>query len=252
MTNDRSNEYHHDEWTGSALPPLPADFEAKRDDAHRLAYAVVAEARHAKAERFGLRYLAGGFGTPVFGDNERVRVAEGELIHEADGAERRSPITTLRAAAQFVGIEPGTTGAEHDSPELGDVDVELRVDAELTGFLDAWYGLAVESLRRIGADPLAAEVSPIQLWPGHFDPALEIGDQDAGQRATYGASPGDAAHPEPYLYVGAWADVDRSDPFWNESAFTGASLSFAELCLADDPREAAFAFYRSALHKLTG
>ena len=42
-----------------------------------------------------------------------------------------------------------------------------------------------------------------QIWPEHFDLACELG-ADAGTRARYGASPGDAAIPQPYLYVGPW------------------------------------------------
>ena len=81
---------------------------------------------------------------------------------------------------------------------------------------------------------------------------VEIGDQDAGQRATYGASPGDHAHDEPYLYVGAWGEVDRSDPFWNESNFNGASLPYSAIVEADDQFGVALDFLRSGLSKLAG
>ena len=73
---------------------------------------------------------------------------------------------------------------------------------------------------------------------------------DAGGRATYGMSPGDHSHDEPYLYVGAWGDVDATDPYWNETAFNGASMSYAELLTHDDPYEAALGFFRSGYEKL--
>jgi hypothetical protein len=88
----------------------------------------------------------------------------------------------------------------------------------------------------------------VQLWPEHFDPAFEAGDEDAGRRAGFGASPGDhhdGADPEPYLYVSLWtADQVPDDPFW--SAPFGAKLSFAELVAAEDHEAAALEFFRTA------
>ena len=53
----------------------------------------------------------------------------------------------------------------------------------------------------------------------------------AGQRANYGASPGDEDHAEPYVYVGPWtAEVDGE--LWNATGFTGAELA---LCGAARP-----------------
>lgn len=90
--------------------------------------------------------------------------------------------------------------------------------------------------------PGVADPERVQLWPGHFDPAIAAGDAGSGRRATYGFSPGDHSHDEPYIYVAAWSDVDRSDPFWNETSFNGASLSFDDLASADDHYGAAVAF----------
>jgi hypothetical protein len=72
---------------------------------------------------------------------------------------------------------------------------------------------------------------PTHLWPEHFDVATEIG------RATYGGSPGDEQHAEPYLYVSVWDDLGEGDPLWNATAFRGAELS------APVDRKAALAFF---------
>ena len=92
----------------------------------------------------------------------------------------------------------------------------------------------------------------MQLWPEHFDTAVEMGSYDLGRRASYGASPGDAAHPEPYLYVAAWGEIDRSDGYWNDENFNGASLSYQDLLAAGDQRETAMAFFRQGFDRLTG
>lgn len=76
---------------------------------------------------------------------------------------------------------------------------------------------------------------------------------DAGERANYGASPGDATIPEPYLYIGPW-EVDHAraggDPFWNQP--WGAALRYDELRPAPDPERAAAAFLADGHRRLTG
>ncbi len=81
------------------------------------------------------------------------------------------------------------------------------------------------------ADAEVDSPSRLQLWPEHFDLAVDMGPD--GARANFGGSPGDDAHPEPYLYIGPWAP--REGTFWNESF--GASLSYAEILGGADPLE---------------
>lgn len=154
-----------------------------------------------------------------------MKVAGTELMVTGGGVRTSQLITTLRAAGQFVGVEPSfEPAAEHDSPELGDMDRLLTIDEEAMTFLGDWFGFSTAVLEELRLTGRAQDVGRVQLWPGHLDSAVEVGSMDAGQRATYGAFPGDHAHDESYLYVGAWGDVDRSDPYWNETNFNGASL----------------------------
>ena len=78
----------------------------------------------------------------------------------------------------------------------------------------------------------------MQLWPEHFDLGTDLGPDD-DRRANYGASPGDADHPLPYLYVGPW--VTNDDPFWNVGSY--ARLSYGALCGRDDPESGAADFF---------
>ena len=236
----------------SPLGAVPPDLVTTRNDLHRLAYSVVARARHAANGKFGLRFTMGGLGTPFFGEDEQVRIEGTSLVVVRNGRTTRSPLTTLAAAGAAAGVEPAfEPAAEHDSPELGELDRMLEISEQAVGFLGDWFGFGTSVLEELRVTPGAEEVGRVQLWPGHLDPAVEIGSADAGQRATYGASPGDHAHDEPYLYVGAWGDVDRSDPFWNETNFNGAAMSFADIRAADDHHGAALEFFRSGLAKLT-
>jgi hypothetical protein len=96
---------------------------------------------------------------------------------------------------------------------------------------------------------LALEPSRTQLWPEHFDVAVELGGEAAGQRAGYGVSPGDSNHPAPYLYVVPWGATPQGDR-WQAISFSGAELSYDELLAAADQRSLALSFYRACLADL--
>ncbi len=226
------------------LTPPPATLSATRDALHRLAEEVIAPARAAVNGKIGLRFTAGGFGTPFFGDDVQVRV-RGELLVVADArGERSTSITTLAGAAAHLGPELLAPGTVND-------DTPLAVDPAASLFLGDWFGFGasvLEELRAGAGDEL--EPSRVQLWPEHFDIAVEIGSEEAGQRAGYGASPGDDEHPEPYLYVVPWGEVPAGD-LWQASGFAGAELPYSALLRAEDQRASAVAFLAERLHALT-
>ena len=245
-------DFAADRWLGARrqLPELPSGYPTALFDFHRLAYSVVAEARYQCNGKFGLRYTRGGFGTPFYGDDTQVRVAGDQLVVQTARRTRSTTITTLRQAGEFAGVTPGTAAAEHDSPELGDIDGPLDVRAEVGDFLGAWFGMATAALEELRFSPGIIDPERVQLWPGHFDPAIAAGDAESGRRATYGFSPGDHSHDEPYIYVAAWGDVDRSDPFWNETSFNGASLPYRDLAATDNHYAAAIAFLQGGHARL--
>jgi len=200
-------------WLGAwkRLEPLPSTFAETRVALHKVADAVVAPARMPPNE-IALRYTRGGFGTPFFeldGADCQVRVEHGELVRQTHGEETRDSLP---------GVDPVAATA------LGD-----------------FYGLACSVLEQLRADEPAADPSLVQLWPEHFDLAIELGSEPAGQRANFGASPGDAEHDEPYFYVGPWTP-ELSGEIWNATGFKGAELTYSELIAADDQRRAALDF----------
>ena len=200
-------------WLGAwkRLEPLPDSFPDTRAALHRVAEGVVAPARKPENE-ISLRYTRGGFGTPFFEQDGRdcqVRVEDGELVRQRGAEEEREPID---------GVDPAAAAA------LGD-----------------FYGFACSVLEELRAQQADEDPSLVLLWPEHFDIAIELGSEARGTRANYGASPGDADHDEPYLYVGPW-NAEVSGELWNASGFTGAELSYAELLEAPDQRRAALDF----------
>jgi hypothetical protein len=195
------------------LTPLPAGFGAAVASLHRVAEQVVAPARKPDNE-IALEATPGGFGTPVFeweGGRHRVRVEGAELVREVDGEQRRTP---------------------------------LDVDAGAAAVLAAWYEFGAAALKRLAAEAAPGDdaSAPI-LWPEHFDLAVELGSEAGGQRATYGFSPGDEQHPQPYAYVGPWSPQPAGQ-LWNATGFGGAELGYAELLAAGDPATLALEFFR--------
>lgn len=238
------------------LADAPPTLAATRTDLHRLAAYVVAPVRYRATERFGLRVTPGGFGTPPFpgadGRERQIRVEGTTLVDQRGDEIRTAPITTLAAAAAFLEAEiDPDTAAEEDSPSLGDPAAPLAIDEAAARLLADWYAIAFEALERVRADEASVDASPPQLWPGHFDPAIEVGDED--HRASYGASPGDGGIDEPYLYVSIWwpdrIDVDRSDPAWNAPSFTGSVLRLSDFP-DGDPVEVAVAFWRAGRDRM--
>lgn len=244
-------------WLGGPrrLPAAPISLTATRISLHRLAAYVIAPARHSLNGKFGLRWTLGGFGTPFFGPDRQIRVAGRSLVDQIGVGARTTTITTLREAAEFLAcdIDP-TTAAEADSPTVGDIDEPLTLDPAGADFLGAWYGMAFAALEALRADPRCVEPSRPQLWPGHFDPAIEEGDED--HRASHGASPGDGHIPEPYLYTSFWSPdrigLDRADRRWNAPGFFGSVLRLSTFPSGEDPVATAVRFWTANREAATG
>ena len=230
---------------------LTDDYLETVDALHRLTVYVVSPAQRLVNGEIILRSLPGGFGTYEFGGGTVVRIEGRELVIDGDRP-RRAPITTLRAAAELAGIEPDVGQADQfDVPAPGDLDAQLHVGEQASADLARWYAFVTEVLETLRADATESDgVSPVRIWPEHFDAAIDLGAEADGRRATYGGSPADAGHPYPYLYASPWQG--RIDPFFGDPSFKGASLSHAELVAADEPHSAALAFLRRARRIVTG
>ena len=195
------------------LSPLPDGFRATVAALHRIAEDVVAAERKPENE-IALEATPGGFGTPEFeweGSTHQIRVEGAELVREVDGRQQRE---------------------------------SLEVDTHAAEALAGWHAFGADVLAQFAAEAGPDEVpSPPILWPEHFDIAIDLGSEAAGERATYGASPGDDDHQEPYLYVSPWTR-EVSGELWSASGFKGAELGYSELIAAEDQRPAALDFMR--------
>lgn len=238
-----------DRWLGGyrRLGPPPAMLTDTRTALHRLAVYVLSPARRRTNGKIALRWTLGGFGTPFFGADEQVRVAGTWLVQQVGAAATAVPITSLgEAAALVLGTAPDLEwAASFDVPPAGDVDAQLEIDPTAAVWLGDWYGLAYSVLEELRADAESVDASRVQLWVEHFDAAFECLPEASGRRAAFGFSPGDAAHPEPYLYVAPHNfDQAPQSELWNATAFRGATLPVNVLLDASDQRAFALAWFR--------
>jgi len=206
---------------------------------HTLAERVLAPARHAASGRIGLRAAPGGFATPEFGAGRSVAVDGSELVVRDGVTVARRPLTTLGDAAAFAGVAPDADTGVYTPTTPADPATDVTVDPALATALATWIAFGDRALRTWVAECPDDTPSEIQLWPEHFDLGTDLGP--ASGRANFGASPGDAGHQRPYLYVGPWEADD--DPFWDAGAY--ARLPYEELVGASDPDAAAIAFFRA-------
>ena len=239
-------------WLGDwpRLETLPGTYQETVKALAQVAFFVMAPARYEVQGKIGLRYTLGGLGTPFFGSDRQIRIENRHLVVQVGGKAEAAEITTIRRAAQMAGIEyRATWGPEfHDPPSPIDPDAALTIDPEATAACGEILGFGFSVLEQIRVEARNHEKpSRVQLWPEHFDAAVEIGVEEAGRRAGFGVSPGYAAHPEPYLYVSPWTKDWLNDPYWNADFFGGSILRYSDLLEAENQRETALAFLRTGL-----
>ena len=178
--------------------------------------------------------------TPPLDDEGRVLALVGTDIALLVGAEvtRRAALTTVREAAEAVGVEAGFPWTKYPPGTPFRPDERLTLDPERGR--DA--GAVVRAGRPRAVPPRGGgrggRHAVPQVYPEHFDLAISV------DRVNYGASPGDAAIAEPYLYVGPYDGPPARDAFWN--APFGAFVTRDEVATPED----ALAFFRSGRSRL--
>jgi hypothetical protein len=211
-----------------------ASLAATRAGLHRVAEHILTSALYRATGSIGLVSSPGGFRTPSFGTDARFLAVDGtELVVSGAAGTRRTPVTTVRAAAEFAGITPGAPAEVYQPATPLDLDAPLMIEPDAARLLAQWYGLGAQALSRLAAEIPGDQPGAPVLWPEHFD----VGITAAG--INYGASPGDDHIADPYLYVGPHDGPPPGDPaFWN--APFGAARTFGQ---AGTAAEAA-AFFR--------
>ncbi len=185
---------------------------------HGVGELVIAGPQYRELGTIRLRVVPGGFA----GVKLPLTVEGVELVGEGGRWPLRGTYRALGAAA---GVDVGRPEALYHDTSGMEPDDEIAVDASAAAVLISAFERGDAGLRSFAPD-----VEPI-LWPEHFDVGIAVDD------VNYGISPGDAAHPRPYAYVGP--HTPRTGEFWN--APFGAVRWMDEL----DSAEAVAAFFKS-------
>jgi hypothetical protein len=196
---------------------------------HVLAEHVLAAARYAATGRIGLAVVIDGIATPPFGPDDRVvGVVSRDLVVRRNGVEHRVPVTTLRAAGEFVGVAPGALASVYAPSTEVALDEPLAIDADGYARFIEWYALVDAALRRFRAEIPADDPGDITLWPEHLDVAIRAAE------VNYGGLGADATVTSPYVYVGPAADALPPTPagIWNQPF--GATRTWDEVTSVDD------------------
>ncbi len=178
---------------------------------HRVAEHILASALYRATGKIGLVPSPGGFRTPSFGTEVRFLAVDGtELVVGDARGTKRTPLTTIRAAAEFAGVTPGAPAEVYEPATPLDLDEPLMIDPDAARLLADWYGLGAQALSRFAAEIPGDKPGPAVLWPEHFDVGV------TAAAINYGVSPGDDHITDPYLYVGPHDGPPPGDPgFWN-------------------------------------
>ena len=190
---------------------------------HRVAEHVLAAALYQATGKIGLAPSPGGFRTPPFGTDGRFLAVDGtELVVSGAADTKRTPLTTIRAAAEFAGVTPGAPAEVYRPATPLDLDEPLMIEPDAARLLAEWYSLGVQALSRFAAEIPGDKPTAAVLWPEHFDVGM------TAAAINYGASPGDDHVTDPYLYVSPHDGPPPGDPaFWNTPF--GAARTFRQI-----------------------
>ena len=194
----------------------PQVLATTRTSWHRVAEHVLAAGQFAAGGTIRLRLHPRGFATTVGVGDRQLAVVGDELLVIRGHSTRAEHLTTLGRAADFAGVELGLRGSYPPST-TADPEAPLPVDPAAARVLADWFALGEAALRHF-AEEVGRPVEPV-LWPEHLDLGVVL------EAVNYGCSPGDAALPEPYLYVGPHEGPPSGHAFWNTSFGATAAAS---------------------------
>lgn len=212
-----------------------------RRSLHYAAEHVLSAALKRSTGQIALRPGPGGLRTPPLPDGRVLALVDGDIAVIDQHGIRRRALTTVRAAAEFAGTEPGFPWTKHPPGTEFLPDAPLRFDRAVGRQLADWFASSDLALRALAATLIPGDEPEPQVFPEHLDIAITVAE------VNFGASPGDDAILAPYLYVGPFAGPPAgNEGFWNASF--GAYVTIDAAPTAAD----ALAFFLEGHRRLGG
>jgi hypothetical protein len=257
------------------LPPLTLDeWRATRDTLHRYArmLGAIRAALTPKQKHWwhiSLRVAPNGLTTTEIPAGEsrfelRLDLTAHRLVIQVDRAQPQSiPIdghssaalgAQILAALEQLGIKSGI-----DKTRLDDAAPAHYDRAAVERY---WCALQrIDAAFKRFQHQLGANTSPVQLWPHHFDlamnwfsgrkvPGTDPTDEEASEeQMNFGFSTGDEGIPDPYFYITAYplpGGLVKTkllpEANWHTKGWTGALLPYAVLTRLEQPEEKLLGF----------
>jgi hypothetical protein len=228
---------------GVIAMPLPAlqNWELTRSSLHRAARLLnAARVRYSQPMpnhlHHSLNITPNGLTTGVFAKGEDMPTAE-VILDFATATVNNTPLNGY--SLQTLSIEV-LTRAELDVPMT---NLNDETPFEVNPTLSADYAQALYSVFTAAARfkaRLAGGMSPIVLWPHHFDLSFlwfaTAAHDESAPHMNFGFSPGDEGIPRPYLYAYAYPAPENqtqivlpSPAHWHTEGWTGVRVDYDDL-----------------------
>jgi len=183
-------------------------------------------------------------------------VMEGEAVASRRGIHGQTLEAGLRWMEQTLDTGTPLVRPTYEMPTHPVGDGAAFACSDLTAFaeLGRWFANAHALLTEVATE--LNDADSVRCWPHHFDVAtllafdLEATDRENARSIGLGMTPGDAAIPQPYLYVGPWPRSTERPALAGGGAWRAdgwAALEGSDLTARDDQRARAEEFLRSAL-----
>ena len=131
----------------------PARLAVTRAGWHRVVEHMPGAALYRAAGHAGLVRSPGGFRAPSFGMDGRFRAVDGsELVVSGAAGTKRTPLATVRAAAEFAGVTPGAPAGVSGPAGPPGLGAPLLIEPGAARLLAEWHGLGAQALSRFAAE----------------------------------------------------------------------------------------------------
>lgn len=198
---------------------------------------------------YGIRVTSSGFASQTFELDNRptelkfdfanTQLNIGDMSWKTDGRSSSELFDTLSAW-----VAEKSASSQLAKPELH--DMATHFDTHVANDILHSYQFAQVSFAQLAGRLAGGEVSPVLLYPHHFDVSLSwFPDAQSSSQYTCGYLLGDEIISEPYFYVTA-TDVKtlKAKPltppaYWHTNGFEGAVLLHKDLQQCDDHQNVA-------------
>lgn len=190
-----------------------------------------------------------GGGRRLLLDFMKVELSMDTFTMQLQGMDSGKVFDTLATWAKRSGSETAV-----EKPELlaSSADYDAHQAAEILAALLATR----DALKEFSGNIKGGTLSPLLLYPHHFDASLVWFPKDDDEQLGFGFSTGDKDINEAYYYVTEWPEQPDftqtklvPPAYWQRQGFSGAILPYNDIVLATNPKQLVLEFLSSFINR---